>query len=111
MALSNFVEDVQSKVNEYLDGEQANVGLLKMLTELAIECFKDAKNYPLSYTDEQIEKDLRKHISRIAYGVVEFYGKVGVEGHKSFSENGITRTYREGFISSYSDVIPFINVR
>lgn len=105
--MATFSEDVKAKVTSYLDGDSISNSLLAMLTDLAIETYVEIRNYPSTYTQEKIEEDMRKRINRIAYAVVEVNEKFGVEGQNSFSENGISRAYKDGFISTFNDIVPF----
>lgn len=84
----------------------------KLLIDFAIEKYKQLRNYPESYSDEQIKKDLEKNKTTIAMAVVDLYIKTGAFGETSHSENSTTRSYENAYISSsiYKDVLPFVNV-
>lgn len=73
---------------------------------LAIEMFRDVRNYPSTYTDEMILADMEKHSKKIAMAAVEIDSKGGVENQIAHSENGTNRTYYQG-IMAYKNVVGF----
>lgn len=110
---TSFEGDVLERVNIYLEDVETSSGLLSMLVDLTIEEFKRVRNYPSSYTEEQIVNDMKKHLNTIAIAVVEVFNKQGAEGQTSHGENGISRTYENAFISNslFRNVVPFANLR
>jgi hypothetical protein len=54
---------------------------------------KRARNYPDTYTDEAIEKDMYNYYSNIRNLALYDYNSVGSEGEQSHSENGVSRSY------------------
>jgi hypothetical protein len=68
--------------------------LLPMLVEKNTNDVKCARNYPESYTEEQISNDLGRMENIIIDLVIYDYNMRGAEFESSHSENGIGRNYR-----------------
>ena len=104
--MATIAETVTTNATEYLGYAP------KTLTvNLAIEKFKDIRNYPSSYTEAMIETDMTNNISKITMAVVELDAKEGGEGENAHSENGISRTYGNyGMPEAYKSVAQFATV-
>ena len=61
----------------------------------AIREVRTARNYPTTYSDERIQKDLYRYYSNIRNIALYDYNKVGAEGESSHSENSINRSYED----------------
>lgn len=109
-----FNEDLRNKVIEYMDSIDDFKGQIPsvMLIDFVVEKYKQHRNYPLYTKDDAINDDLYSHISTIAMAVVDMYAKMGAEGEKSHSENGVTRQYESAYISTsiFIDVLPYVNI-
>lgn len=109
-----FKDDLTKKVSEYMDSIDDFKGQIPsvMLIDFVVEKFMQHRNYPLSFKDEDIENDLYSHLSTIAMAVVDMYSKLGAEGEKSHTENGVTRQYETAYISAsiFIDVLPYVNI-
>lgn len=83
-----------------------------MLVDFVIEKYRDVRNYPSNFSEEQIETDMAKHITTLAMAVVDLYMKIGAEGETSHNEKNIHRTYENAYISSsiFSDILPYVKV-
>ena len=104
--MSTFSESVTAKATEYL-GEAPKA----LSVDLAIEFYKDLRNYPTSFTDAMIETDMTANLSKIAYATIEIDGKIGVEGQISHNDNGTNRGYGNlPLPKAYSTVTPFVRV-
>jgi 2',3'-cyclic-nucleotide 2'-phosphodiesterase (5'-nucleotidase family) len=68
--------------------------VIEQLIKQATEDVKAKRNYPNSYTDEMITKDLRKFESVIVNLVVYDHSQAGEEFMASFSENGVSRNWK-----------------
>ncbi len=68
--------------------------VIEQLIKQATEDVKAKRNYPDSYTDEMITKDLRKFESVIVNLVVYDHSQAGEEFMASFSENGVSRNWK-----------------
>lgn len=106
-------EKVKAKATEYFEEqpELAGESPSTLLVDFVIEKYKDLRNYPYSFSDEKIEKDIEKHISTISMAVVDLKMKEGAEGETSHSENSTSRTYENAYISSsiFKDVLPYVD--
>ena len=106
-------EKVKAKATAYFEEQQELAGESPstLLVDFVIEKYKDLRNYPYSFSDEKIEKDIEKHISTISMAVVDLKMKEGAEGETSHSENSTSRTYENAYISSsiFKDVLPYVD--
>ena len=104
---------IKEKVTEYfndipdLKGQEPS----KLLIDFVIEKYKQQRNFPSNFTENQIEDDIQRHISTIAMAVVDLKMKEGAEGESSHSENSISRSYENAYISSsiFNDVLPYVH--
>lgn len=104
--MSTFSDSVTAKATAYL-GEAPQ----QLSVDLAVEQFKDLRNYPSSFTDEMIETDLFNNLNKIAMAVAEIDAKVGIEGQTGHSENGINRSYGDSALpKAYATVISYAKV-
>lgn len=83
----------------------------EFLVEFAIEKYKHLRQFPTSYTQEKIEKDIWDNLNTITMAVVDLYLKVGAEGETVHNENGVNITYEDAYISSsvFKNVYPFVS--
>lgn len=94
-------------------GETVDDELLLLFVESLVDEYKEKRNYPDYFTEEQIETDVIQYFSRKqTYFSVKVIpavvGKIGAEWQASHSENGISRTWEaEGW---FVDVIPYCEV-
>lgn len=100
--MDDFKAELKAITTEY------GIEATQLCINLAIEKFKDLRNYPAEYTDEQILADMRNNISKIAMAVVELDTKIGLENQISHSENGYNRVFKDGIIA-YGTVTGLIN--
>lgn len=82
------------------------------LTQKVINAIREverARNYPVSYSDEQKNRDLYRYYSNIRNITLYDYNQIGVEFQTSSSENGISRSYmnREKL---FSGIIPLAKI-
>ena len=83
--------------------------LIEQLIKQATEDVKAKRNYPDSYTDEMIAEDLKKHQSVIVNLAVYDHSQAGEEFMASFSENGVSRVWRDRE-KLFVGVFPFVDV-
>lgn len=97
---------IADKARNYL-GEEVSA----LAVDFSIEKFKQVRNYPHSYTEEQIAADLSNHFATIAMAVVDLEAKVGGEGETGHTDSGTVRQYENAYISLslFSDVIPYVD--
>lgn len=94
-------------------GENFSDDFLFLLVDSLVDEYKGKRQYPAYFTDEQIETDVAQYFWRkktyIAMRVIpEIVGKIGAEGQKSHSENGIDRAWNPEMY--LADVIPYCEV-
>lgn len=100
--MEEFIEEIKAMTTEY------GVEATSLNITLAIEKFRDLRNYPADWTEEKILADMQKNKSKIAMAVVELDSKDGMENQTAHSENGYNRTFFNG-IMAYKEVIGFAN--
>ncbi len=98
--MEEFIEEIKATTTEY------GVEATSLNITLAIELFRDLRNYPASWTEEKILADMQKNKSKIAMAVVELDSKDGMENQTGHTENGYSRTFKDGIIA-YEGVIGF----
>ena len=83
--------------------------VLEQLISQAMDDVRSCRNYPESYSEEQIEKDMKRFESVIVNLVLYDYNKEGGEFQTSSSENGTSRNWidREKILA---EVIPFVKI-
>lgn len=90
--MKNSIFDlVMSELSEEI--EDCNTELLTSKVRNAIRDIKQARNYPTTFTDEQIEQDLMRYVSNIEGLALYDYNQVGAEGQSSHKENGVDRVW------------------
>lgn len=109
--IDKIVEDAAVYFEE--TKEQVSDSFLQLLVESLIDEYKAKRNYPIYFTEEQIDSDVVRYFGRkktyFATRVIpEVYGKIGAEGQNSHSENGISRVW--GTEKYFGDVIPYCEV-
>lgn len=82
------------------------------LVDFVIEKYIQHRNFPSNFTDEKIKADMRNHLSTMAMAVVDIFLKAGAEGEINHSENSVSRTYENAYISAsvFNDVLPYVRV-
>ena len=98
--MGDFEEKIKQAALEY--GEPVS----DLSVALAVEMFRDLRNYPASYDELAISDDMDKHASKIAMAAVEINAKGGVENQTSHSENGTNRSYHSGLMA-YMGIVGF----
>lgn len=89
--------------------DSAEISVLSVKVKNAIREIIRARNYPDSYTEEQIDKDLEKYYSNIKDLAMYDYNQIGVEGQIGHSENGTSRTWKDRE-KCFNGVYPFVRV-
>lgn len=67
--------------------------LLEQLIKQAKQKIKEIRRYPSDYTEEMIEKDLESYENIVVDAVVYYRSQAGESFMKSYTENGISRTW------------------
>ena len=87
-----------------LERMKAKIGDSSVSDDLLLTYLEDAKGiilnkrYPFGYPDGT-EVEPKYETVQVAIAM-ELYSKLGAEGETAHSENGISRTYENGFVSS-----------
>nr|DAH88938.1 MAG TPA: hypothetical protein [Caudoviricetes sp.] len=102
--MADFAEEIKKMITEY--DEQITVS--DLVINLAIEAFKELRNYPGAWDEDKILTDLEKNKAKIAMAAIEIDSKNGAENQLSHSENGTSRTYSE-YLMAYKGVVGFAN--
>lgn len=86
-------EDIYNSIEAELqvtEGERFNAVLLRSKVDNAYREVQAVRNYPSSYTEAAIERDMEKFYSQIRAIALYDYSIVGVEALLSFSEDGVS---------------------
>ena len=70
--------------------------LLQQLIKQAVSAIKAERHYennPYIYTEEKIEEDLKRYENNVVDYVVYYRSQAGESFMKSFSENGVSRSW------------------
>lgn len=100
------MDTIKSTIKSLIIEYDSSYTVSDLCIGLAIEKFKDIRNYPKSYTSEKIEEDLQANINKLAMGAIELDAKAGVENQTSHSSNGDSRVYSD-HIMAYDGVVGF----
>ena len=84
-------DDGQSAIS--FDDNEENPLIEQLIRQATAEVI-GKRNYPDSYTEEQIETDLKNYESNIVNLVVYDHSQAGEEFMASFSENGVSRNWK-----------------
>lgn len=82
---------------------------IEQLINQVTEDVKTRRNYPDSYTEEMIIEDLKQFQSVIVNLTVYDHSQAGEEYMANFSENGLSRTWRDRD-SLFVGVFPFVKM-
>lgn len=94
--LDEIFENLKAEI--LADEAQADLiseNLLRKKIESAYREVKRARNYPKSYTDAQIEEDMREFFPNIEDIARYDYNSVGAEGLASYSADGTSIKYND----------------
>lgn len=107
--------DIIAMSKVYFDqvGEEISEEFIALLLQSLIDEYKLLRNYPVSYTEDQIEDDVERYFdgrkTNIALSVMpQVYGKIGAEGLASLTDAGTTRNWSG--VHHLADVVPICEV-
>lgn len=101
-------EQLINDLTEYLSDEPIYLNLISLSVKRAMRSFKKKRNYPSSYTDEKINKDMENCYDCIMDLALYFLVKQGAEFQDSHSENSVSRNWEsETEIYVNHGVFPF----
>ena len=118
MAEYTTLEQVKIRLKQFhIDSESSEVGfvdlednpLIEQLISQAKADIVAKRMYPDSYTDEKIAEDLKRFESVIVNVVVYDHSQAGENFMASYSENGVSRTWRDRE-DLFVGVFPFAKV-
>ena len=106
--IDSIFSDLKTELNSELTGEN-DQALLLVKVRNAVDDVECARNHQGHHTDEFKEKDLKKMKPIIKRLALYDWNTIGAEGHSSYSDSGISRTFvsRDDILSQ---VIPFATV-
>ena len=100
---------IDSESSEVVFDELEDNPLIEQLISQAKADIVAKRMYPDSYTDEKIEEDLKRFENVIVNVVVYDHSQAGENFMASYSENGVSRTWRDRD-SLFVGVFPFAKV-
>ena len=106
--MEELAETIYSELSSELTEEHDKILLLQKVRN-AVDDVECSRNYQDHHTDEFRKKDLKRMKPIIKRLVLYDWNTIGAEGHSSYSDNGISRTFtsRDDILSQ---VIPFATV-
>lgn len=108
MTIAELTVVVQEKALAYITetGETLESFPLSIV-DFVIEYAINESHFPSYFKEEQIALKLSRCTNALAMACNEVYSRMGAEGEKGHSENGINRTYDGAWISTrLHDVLP-----
>jgi len=89
--LSEILKDLTDELGLV---ENPDIAILTSKIKSAYREVKRARNYPASYTEEAVAKDMENYYSNIRELALYDFNQVGVEGQTSHNENSTSRTWK-----------------
>lgn len=83
--------------------------LLEQLIKQVTNEVMNRRMYPINYTQEQIDEDIKKFESTIVNAVVYDRSQAGESFMQSYSENGVSRTWKDRD-KLFGEVYPFVKI-
>ena len=90
------------------DDAECDVYLNELLSD-AKESIINVRHYPRSWTEEQIEDDLKKYEKVLVKLVIYDFNKEGMEFENSHTESGVSRQFQSR-ARIMADVLPFVDI-
>jgi len=92
--MEDFIKSIVDELTIELKKEvDFDAEILALKVSNAYREVKLARNYPSSYSDEMIEKDMQNYYSNIRAIALYDYNKIGAEGQTSYSADGESIKY------------------
>lgn len=101
--------EILADITAEMGNEDFNTAVMTAKIKSAYREVKRARNYPDTYSDEKIEKDMESYFSNIKNIALYDYNMIGAEGEATHSENGVSRTYVDRK-SLFAGVLPISRV-
>lgn len=102
--IEEIIEELKTELRE-TEGEKFNETLLRSKVKSAYRDIKAAKQFPQSYNDAAIEREMVKYYSNVLGLALYRYNKIGAEGQTQFSEDGVSIHYEDESVYYYG-VLP-----
>lgn len=103
--------EIYTMLKNYLGDDCDNEASLLLIVKRAISSFKAYMEYPKSFTEEEIELDMKRYEFCVFDLALYMYNAQGIEFQKSHSENGTSRSFSsEAEIYSLHGVIPYVSL-
>lgn len=90
--LEDIIEELKTELQE-TEGDKFNENLLRSKVNGAYRAVKTVRNYPRSYTDAEIERDMERFFSQVRDIALYDYNQVGAEGQTQYSQDGVSVHY------------------
>ena len=111
MTLEELQDEIVADLTiELSEDDDFSADVLAIKVKNAIREIKSARNYPNSYTDEMIEKDLETNYYSTIVNLARYdYNQSGAEGEVNHSEGDVSRSWvdRKEF---FNGVTPFVKI-
>lgn len=103
-------QEIIAELTIELQGDATfNADILAVKVRNAIREVRKARNYPKSYTEEQMQSDMYDYFSNIRNIALYDYNQIGGEFQQSNSEPGNSRTYVDRD-KLFAGICPFVRV-
>lgn len=89
--------------------EERDIAILTEILNDAVQEIIEARKYPSSMTESDIQADMANYISNVKKLAKYDYSRIGAEGEQSHSENGVSRSYTDR-ARCFDGVLPFANM-
>lgn len=100
---------IDSETSEVVFDDLEDNPLIEQLLEQARNEIIEKRNYPETYTQDQIDRDVQKFENVMVNLAVYDRSQAGEAYMASFSENGVSRTWKDRE-SLLSGVYPFVKI-
>lgn len=90
------------------DDADCDVYLNELLSD-AKESVRNVRNYPHTWTEEQIEADMKRYEKVLIKLVIYDYNKEGMEFENSHTESGVSRQFQSR-ARIMGDVLPLVDM-
>lgn len=90
--LEEIFEELKTELLE-TEGDKFNENLLRSKVNSAYRAVMTVRNYPRSYTDAEIERDMERFYSQVRDIALYDYNQIGAEGQTQYSQDGVSVHY------------------
>ena len=102
--LEEILEELKTELQE-TEGDKFNETLLKAKVKSAYRDIESAKQFPQSYTEAMIEREMKKYYSNVLSLALYRYNKIGAEGQTQYTQDGVSVHYEDEAVFYYG-VLP-----